>query len=128
MKDLTKENRFLDFRTRIQNADSHSDAEEVLEALTPTNIRRLVSEIAIQRGEKTQNACWVYEDSAFYILKDKATADSLLKRKPVGDPIDQWEGVVFREVSGTIEIFKPFRTWNILNLLEEILETGEISI
>ena len=125
---IHREDTYQSFQSRIRNADSHADAEDILEDLTLSNIRRLAQRLAQERGEEVEHNCWVFENSAFYVLYDRALADTLIKRKPPGDPIDQWKGVVFREANGSIEVFKPLRVWSILNFFEEILETGEISI
>lgn len=127
MRNLTDEDRFLDFRTRIRNADSHSDAEEVLEALTPANIRRLANAVAKEHGKNVRGGCWVFEDFGLYVLWDSKAGDTVIRRTTV-DSSEDWIGVVFSQVDDKITVFEPLRVWNILNYLEEILETGEISI
>jgi len=124
MKDLTEEDRFLDFRTRIRNADSHSEAEDVLRALTPENIRRVCDRIVRERGNRPttgERPMEGYDGGSFYV------------RSSIEGAIPEWQirrgdDIVFWQQGEDIKEFRPLKTWNFLNLLEEIIETGEISL
>ena len=123
MKDLTEEDRFLDFRTRIRNAESHSEAEEVLRALSLSNIREVCDRIVREHGNRPTigEPATGYRGESFYVYSD------------INDGVPEWqicrnEEIVFWQVGEKIREFQAMRVWNVLNLLEEIIETGEISL
>jgi hypothetical protein len=123
MKDLTEEDRFLDFRTRIRNADSHSEAEDVLQALSLENVRRVCDRIVQEQGNRptTAEPVTAYRGESFYV------------HSAINDGVPEWQicrndEIVFWQFGEEIRVFKALPTWNVLNFLEEIAETGTLSL
>lgn len=119
---IHREDRFLDFRSRIRNADSHEEAEEILRDLRPIRIRRTCLELINRRGHETINGAQFVNDE-FQVQYFEQNDEVVLARKTT-DGID----IVFHETESQFLNFQPIRCWNVLNLLEELIEKGEIEI
>lgn len=118
---IHREDRFLDFRTRIRNAETHEEAEDILRDLTPARIRdtckRIVDEHGFWFGGGRQ-----FEDDNFWV---RIHGDEYVVARKLADGSNQH---VYHEMNGRILQFRPLRCWNILNVLEEICEQGEPEI
>lgn len=127
MSHRPKNNRkFQDFRSKIRGADSHEDAEQILWQLTPEAIESKCMELIEERGEKMEEwhtDTWKFQAEAFRIMYYPSSDELELGR---------WDGEVFDPVfvkrGSVIVHFEPIRTWNVLNFLEEIKQTGDLSI
>lgn len=122
--------RFKDVRTQIRNAGSHNEAEDVLTRLSPSYVAQLGASIAEKHGERADAVGeFVYEQDGILISYDINLSIVTICRGRCG-LVNTTENKVFEMIleSNTVECFQPMDIWNILNLLEEIEETGGISI
>ena len=115
----SSKNPYLDFKTRIRKANTHAEAEEVLEYLRPSNIRRVCDKIVKDQGNGSR-----FEDDNFLVVRASETGvpQTVLCRKK------ESEFEIFHEKAGAIYTFRPIECWNVLNFLEEIADHGEIRI
>ena len=127
MSKPTNNRKYQSFLSRIRDADTHEDAEQILRDLTPARIEELAEEIVEKRGNGRS-----FENKELYVWytePDMTTAHSFsgptaaIGRK-AGDEIE----IVYRKRVGNIEKFEPLRCWKILNVIEEIINRGEIGI
>lgn len=119
--------KFQDFRTKIREADSHEDAEAVMAELAPENIITTCDRLIEEEG-RDKDRMRLFENAAFYVYNFPDSGEWIVARKKNDVREDPEADVVFHKSRGAILVFKPMRAWNILNFLEEIAETGEVSI
>lgn len=113
---IQKNDTYLDFRTRIRNAKTHEEAENILRDLTPQSIRKTIEEVVLKQGEDG-----VFENDEFYL--SAKNREFVLARKTTGG-----QQTVFQSKGRRIIRFVPFRCWNVLNFLKEIADKGQIEI
>lgn len=121
---IQREDRYSDFRHRIREADSHEDAEEILRDLTPERIEETCKRIVEKRGDGS-----IFQNKEFWVRhadRDMTTPNSF--SGPRISLARKGGGLVYEKKAGMILEFKPMECWNILNLIEEIIDHGEIQI
>lgn len=118
-----------DFRTLIREADTHAEAEAVMAKLAPQRVEELCRQLAMQRGELTKSGNGYTFETAEFRVKYVHTMDEVrLYRKSEDHNRPNHDDCVFHVREGKIWNFEPFRTWNVVSLLQEIKKTGQISI
>jgi hypothetical protein len=123
------EDAYLDFRTRIRNAETHEEAEEIMRDLTPQAIRKTCKRLLSERGQKTSGykTGHTFENKEFVVQKYD-DGEIILTRKATDLREHPDDDIVFQMKGNRIVRFQPMKCWNILNFLEEIIDKGEIEI
>lgn len=127
--------KFQDFRTLIREAESHGDAEAVMRRMAPEHVesvcKRLIETRGGCEGDDTEGSRWNvsrFENDELLVKYVHIRDQTVLYRKSEDHNNPPYSDCVFDKEGGVIRTFDPMRTWNVLNVLEEIIETGEISI
>lgn len=126
MHNFPEENqKFQSFNSQIRNAESNEEIQTILESLSPDHIQDRLQVLAKERGKKRSAKSNGYRESYYTFSKSSFEV--------VSSPSEltftrEGFGVVFHIEDGDIKKFDAVPVWRSLNLIEEIIQTGDISI
>jgi hypothetical protein len=112
---------------QIADAESPYDAVDVMQQLTPEAVEDRIRRLAKARGEAT-DSIWTYDGPEFFA----EYRERELYREPGTTLAVNFESsgrkVIYRSSGDSITTFDAIVCWRMGNFIEEIIETGQISI
>lgn len=119
--------KFQSFNSRIRNAYKNEEIENILQDLSPENIKKRLKTLAKKRGESKNTTFsgksvkyFIYSDSNFHIVYTPHLYEVKFFRDGFGE--------IFHMVAKDIKKFDSISVWRVMNLIEEIIENGEIEL
>lgn len=120
MKNLTEEGeRFQSFVSRIRKAETNEDVERILNDMRPKHIKERLTKLSKKHGTKVGNR-FVYQYSSYTTSYNNFNGVVELHREGFG--------CIFKMGGDAVLEFNPIPTWKSMNLIEELIETNEITL
>lgn len=126
MHNFPEENRkFQSFNSRIRNAYSNEEIRNILEDLSPEHVKDRLQVLAEKRGRKRSAKSDGYKEN--YHAFSNGSFEVVSSSHEVTF-VRKGFGLIFHSENGSIKEFDAIPIWRSLNLVEEIIQTGDISL